>query len=203
MILGAFDIKYMPRTSVKGQVLADLAAEFAKPSLEEEAGAQGMDKKSVGAISLQGPTCWKVYVDGAANQRDSRVGLVLISAKRITIEKSLKLGFSAINNEAEYKALLEVMSMVQKLDGKAVNMFSDSRVVVDQVNGELEARDERMQEYLDQAKCLRSCFDSFSLLHIPRSGNTHVDSLAMLATSSTQGLPRVILVEDLYKPSVT
>ena len=203
MILGAFDIKYMPRTSVKGQVLADLAAKFAKPSLEEEAGAQGMDKKSVGAISLQEPTCWKVYVDGAANQRDSRVGLVLISAKRITIEKSLKLGFSAINNEAEYKALLEVMSMVQKLDGKAVNMFSDSRVVVGQVNGELEARDERMQEYLDQAKCLRSRFDSFSLLHIPRSGNTHVDSLATLATSSTQGLPRVILVEDLYKPSVT
>ena len=105
MILGAFDIKYMPRTSVKGQVLADLAAKFAKPSLEEEAGAQGMDKKSVGAISLQGPTCWKVYVDGAANQRDSRVGLVLISAKRITIEKSLKLGFSATNNEAEYEAL--------------------------------------------------------------------------------------------------
>ena len=60
-----------------------------------------------------------------------------------------------------------------------------------------------MQEYLDQAKCLRSHFDSFSLLHIPRSGNTHVDSLATLATSSTQCLPRVILVEDLYKPSVT
>ena len=31
IILGAFDIKYMPRTSVKGQVLADLVAEFAKP----------------------------------------------------------------------------------------------------------------------------------------------------------------------------
>ena len=51
----------MPRTSVKGQVLADLVAEFAKPSLEEEeVGAQGMDEKSVGAISLQGPTCWKI-----------------------------------------------------------------------------------------------------------------------------------------------
>ena len=36
-ILGAFDIKYMPRTSVKGQVLADLVAEFTEPSLEEEA----------------------------------------------------------------------------------------------------------------------------------------------------------------------
>ena len=56
-ILGAFDIKYMPCTSVKGQVLADPVAEFAEPSLEEEAGAQDMDEKSIGAISLQGPTC--------------------------------------------------------------------------------------------------------------------------------------------------
>ena len=29
-ILGAFDIKYMPRTSIKGQVLVDLVAEFAE-----------------------------------------------------------------------------------------------------------------------------------------------------------------------------
>ena len=50
-ILGAFDIKYMPHTSTKGQVLADLVAKFAEPSLEE-AGAQDMDKKSVCAISL-------------------------------------------------------------------------------------------------------------------------------------------------------
>ena len=98
----------MPYTSVKGQVLVDLVAKFVEPSLKE-VGAQGMDEKSVGAISLQGPTCWKVYVDGAANQRGSGVGLVLVSPKRITIEKSLRLGFSATNNEAEYEALLEGM----------------------------------------------------------------------------------------------
>ena len=51
-ILEAFDIKYMPRTSIKGQVLADLVAEFAKPSLEEVAETQDMDEKSVGKISL-------------------------------------------------------------------------------------------------------------------------------------------------------
>ena len=125
------------------------------------------------------------------------MGLVLISPERITIEKSLRLGFSATNNEAEYEALLKGMSMVQKLGEKVVNVFSDSRLVVGQVNGELEARDERMQGYLDQVKRLQSRFDSFSLLHIPKSGNTHVDSLATLATSLTQSLPRVILVEDL------
>ena len=72
------------------------------------------------------------------------MGLVLVSLESITIEKSLRLGFSATNNEAEYEALLEGMSMVQKLGGKAINMFSDSRLVVGQVNRELEVRDERM-----------------------------------------------------------
>ena len=108
-----------------------------------------------------------------------------------------------MNNEAEYEALLKGMSMVQKLGRKTVNMFSDSRLIVGQVNRELEVRDKRMQEYLDQAKCLWSHFDSFSLLHIPRSGNTHADSLATLTTSSGQSLPQVTLVEDLYKLLVT
>ena len=54
-----------------------------------------------------------------------------------------------------------------------------------------------MQEYLSQVKCPQSDFDLFSLLHVSRSGNTHVDSLATLATSSAGSLPRVILVEHL------
>ena len=143
-----------------------------------------MDEKSVGTISLQEPLLWKVYVDGAANQIGSGVGLVLVSPKQITIEKSLRLSFSAKNNEAKYEVLLEGMFMVQRMKGKAVKIFSDSRLVVDQVKGELEARDERMQGYLSQVRHLQSGFESFSLLHVPRSGNIHANSLATLATSS-------------------
>ena len=87
--------------------------------------------------------------------------------------------------------------MVQKMGGKAIEMFSDSRLVVGQVKGELEARDTRMQEYLSQVKRMQSDFDLFSLSHVSKSGNTHTDSLAMLATSSAGSLPRVILVEQL------
>ena len=61
------------------------------------------------------------------------MGLILISPERITIEKSLRLDFSAINDEAEYEALLVGMIMVQKIDGKAIDVFSDSRLVVGQV----------------------------------------------------------------------
>ena len=58
------------------------------------------------------------------------MGLVLISPERIIIEKSLRLGFLATNNEAEYETLLVGMTMVQKMGGKAVEIFSDSRLVI-------------------------------------------------------------------------
>ena len=93
--------------------------------------------------------------------------------------------------------------MVQRMGEKSVKVFSDSRLVDGKVKGEFEAKDERMQGYLSQVKCLQSKFDSFDLLYIPRNGNAHADSLAMLAISSAQNLPQVILVEDLYKPTET
>ena len=76
------------------------------------------------------------------------------------------------------------MTVVHKMGRKAIEMFLDSRLVVGQVKGEFEARDERMQRYLSQVRHLRSGFEYFDLLHVPRSGNAYADSLAMLATSS-------------------
>jgi len=64
------------------------------------------------------------------------------------VEKSLRLGFLATNNEAEYEALLAGMAMVSRLRGKAIDVFLDSRLVVGQINGEFEVRDQRMQGYL-------------------------------------------------------
>ena len=105
-------------------------AEFTEFLLGEEVEKQGIDGKLVGMVSEQEPLFRKVYVDGAANQKGSGVGLVLISPENITIEKSLKIDFLATNNEAEYEALLVGMTIVQKMGGKAVEIFSDSRLVV-------------------------------------------------------------------------
>ena len=66
-ILGAFDIKYMPRTLIKGQVLADLVAEFAEGPAENESKEHRMGEKLVGLVTTQEPLQWKVYVDGASN----------------------------------------------------------------------------------------------------------------------------------------
>ena len=138
-ILGALDIKYMPRTSIKGQVLADLVAEFAECPEEMDVENHNMGERSVGVVSVQCPMPWELYVDGAANQRGSGVGLVLVSPEKITMEKSLRLSFLATNNEVKYEALLMGTAMVQKIRGKAVKVFSNSKLVVGQVRGDLEA----------------------------------------------------------------
>ena len=63
-------------------------------------------------------------MDGAANQKGSGVGLVLISPEKLVVEKSLRLGFTVTSNEAKYEALLEGMSMVHKRGGKiSYNIF--------------------------------------------------------------------------------
>ena len=123
-----------------------------------------MDRKSVGIVSLQEPLSWRVYIDGVMNQRGFGVGLVVSSLENIIIEKSLRLGFSTTNNEAEYEALLVGMTMVYKMGGKTVEIFSNSRLVVGQLKGELEAKDVRIQEYLNQVRRLQLGFESFTLL---------------------------------------
>ena len=66
-ILRAFNIKYMPRTSIKGQVLADLVAKFTKPPIEELESVENMDEKLVGMISQYRLPAWEVYIDEASN----------------------------------------------------------------------------------------------------------------------------------------
>ena len=52
IVLWALDIKHMPRTSVKGQILVNLVAKFTEPPLEEVAATKSMNEESIGTISL-------------------------------------------------------------------------------------------------------------------------------------------------------
>ena len=119
----------MPRTSIKGQVLANLVAEFTKPEIEALPSNGNMNEKLVGTISQYCLTTWEVHVDGASNQKGSGVGLVLMSPEKVVIEKSLRLDFSTTNNEAKYETLLVGMAMVQRIGGKSIKLFSDSRLL--------------------------------------------------------------------------
>ena len=59
----------MPCTSIKGQVLADLVAEFAECPEEMDVENHNVGERSVSVVFVQCPMPWELYVDGAANQR--------------------------------------------------------------------------------------------------------------------------------------
>ena len=84
-----------------------------------------------------------------------------------------------------------------------VELYSNSRLIVGQVNGDFEARDERMQRYLAKVQNARAQFKGFILKQIPRRQNSHADSLVMLATSLESSLPRVVVIEEMDTSSLT
>ena len=86
--LGSFDIRYRPRSSVKGQVLVDFVAEF---SLRKE-------MEIVCHVKVRP---WRVFVDGASSAMGVGARIVIITLEGIRVECSLRLGFKASNNEAK------------------------------------------------------------------------------------------------------
>ena len=102
--LGAYDIQYKPCTFFKGQVLAEFVAEFTL-------GHPKILQVERGKVAELHERIWQVYVDRASNCREARVGIILISLEGIKVEKSLRLGFPASNNEAEYEAFLAGLRM--------------------------------------------------------------------------------------------
>ena len=110
-------------------MLADFVAEFTPSS-----GASLM----ICQVIVRG---WKVYMDGTSNARGSRVEVVMVSLEGIRVEKSLRLGFRASNIEAKYEALIAGLQAAQELGAKEVEVVSNSRLVLSQVNGSFEARD--------------------------------------------------------------
>ena len=91
---------------------------------------------------------WKVFVDGASNASGAKVGIVVITLEGVKLEHSFRLVFKASNNEAKYKALLAGLRVISNLNAKEVEIYSDSRLLVNQVQGRFEAMDPRMMEYL-------------------------------------------------------
>ena len=110
---------------MKGQVLTDFVAEFSP-------------RKEMEVVCHVEVHPWKVFVDSATG---ARAGIVIITSEGIRLEHSFRLGFRASNNEAEYEALLAGLRAVLDLGAREVKVYSDSQLVVNQVQSSFEARD--------------------------------------------------------------
>ena len=72
-------------------------------------------------------------MDSASSAMGARAGIVIITLEGIILEHSLRLGFRASNNKTEYKALLARLKAVRDMGAREVEVYLDSRLVVNQV----------------------------------------------------------------------
>ena len=96
----------------------------------------------------------QLYVDGASNSQGSGAGMVFITPEGAMMEKALTLGFVALNNEAEYEALLSGLRTAKELGIKQLIVHCDSQLVANQLNEEYAARDDRMIAYIKETQRL-------------------------------------------------
>ncbi|XP_050253830.1 uncharacterized protein LOC126699902 [Quercus robur] len=141
-------------------------------------------------------------MDGASSAKGAGARVVIITPKGILLEHSFRLGFNASNNEAEYEALLAGLRAISWLEARDVEIYSDSRLIVNQVQGNFEARDPRMKAYLDLVRQVMDGFCTVKVIQVARAQNRHADSLATLASSIAKDIPQLIRVELVLEPSI-
>ena len=138
--LSEFDIIYKPKTTIKGQILADFVMEFT--SVELAKATQTMPDLPI----------WRLFVDGAANAQGSGAGLILISPEGTDIEYALRFGFRASNNEAEYEIVIARLNLAHSMEVDQLEVCSNSQLVVNKIEDTYEARGEKMILYLKKVR---------------------------------------------------
>ncbi|KAL0355694.1 UNVERIFIED_CONTAM: Retrovirus-related Pol polyprotein from transposon [Sesamum radiatum] len=132
--LSEYDISYVPRRTIKTQALADFLSEMTGTTQKEVPEARP----------------WLLHVDGSSTAQGSGAGIVLTTPQGDDMEFAVKFEFKVSNNETEYEALVLGMRMAQDVGALHLLAYSDSQVVVRQVNGEYEAKEESMVQYRHQ-----------------------------------------------------
>ena len=94
-----FKIQYEPHGPMKTQFMVDFLEEFT-----------GNDTTT--------PDWWTLYVDSASDVKGSEVGIILEGPNNITLEQALKLNFRALNNQAEYDALIVGLKLAREVRAK-------------------------------------------------------------------------------------
>nr|GEV27988.1 reverse transcriptase domain-containing protein [Tanacetum cinerariifolium] len=138
--LGEYVIHYRPRVSVKGQILADFIVE--RP--EEDSSDTLMEAEE------EPPKPWILFTDGSSCTNGSGAGLILTNPKGVEFTYAIRFRFDAINNEAEYEALILGLRIAEQMAIKNLQANVDSLLVANQVNETYVAKEVDMSRYLEK-----------------------------------------------------
>jgi len=142
-----------------------------------------------------------MYFDGSLMKTGASAGLVFISPLGVRMRYAIRLHFPALNNAAEYEALVNGLHAAIELGIKWLDVQGDSRLIIDQVMKESSCHDPKMDAYCKAVRRLEEKFDGLELNHVLRKYNEAANALAKMA-SERATVPPDVFVSDLYKRSV-
>nr|GEV18622.1 reverse transcriptase domain-containing protein [Tanacetum cinerariifolium] len=186
------DIHYRPRTSVKGQILADFIME--RPQNDP----QDVTIEDEEVL----PDLWMLFTNGSSCIDGSRAGLIIINPKRVEFTYALRFRFDATNNESEYEALIAGLRISERMGVKNLQAKVDSRLVANQVNETYIAKGPGMVKYLEKVKNLVSAFKQFTITQIPKRENKKADTLRKIASTNFAHLSKQVLVKEVKEKSI-
>nr|GEZ84260.1 reverse transcriptase domain-containing protein [Tanacetum cinerariifolium] len=190
--LGEHDIQHQPRTTVKGQILADFIVERPKDDTPD---TSMEDREEL-------PDPWILFTDGSSCIDGSGASLIITNPEGMEFTYALRFRFNATNNKAEYEALIASLRIAGQMRVQNLQANMDSKLVANQVNGIYIAKESSMIKYLEKAKNLASTFKGFSIKQISRGKNKKADSLSKITSTSFAHLSKQVLVEELREKSI-
>ena len=185
--LTQFDIKYHPRTAIKAQALVDFIAEFTLPKDDNPANKTKQ---------------WTIHTDRSSAQKRGGVGIIIVTPDGEMLRYGVQLKFPAINNKAEYEGILTRLRLGKALRAKNLLIQSNLKLVIGQIKEEYEAKEERMQKYLELTKHLAQEFDKLEFVQIPRGQNMAADEIAKMASSKEGSASMELNIEVQKRPSI-
>ncbi|KAM1242895.1 hypothetical protein ACFX2G_035203 [Malus domestica] len=183
LLLNQYEIIYVPAKAVKGQALADFLADH--PIRADWKISDDLPDEEVFYIDIF-PT-WMMFFDGSARADGAGAGVVFMSPQRHILPYSFQLSELCSNNVAEYQALIIGLQMAINMGIIALEIFGDSKLIINQLLTEYEVKKDDLIPYFWLATQLLQEFETVTLEHVPRKENQMADALANLASSMTLG----------------
>jgi ribonuclease HI len=185
--LGAHDIEFRPRTTIKTQALVDFISEWTEH--------QVLESPEVNEI-------WRVYFDGALRLQGAGAVILFIAPGGEQLKYALQLLFPASNNAIEYEVLVHGLSITVSFGIKRLMVYGDSLVVISQINKDWDCSTDSMNKYCVAVRKLEDKFKGLAFHHVERDRNAAADALSKLGSSWAQ-VPPGVFVQEIQQPSVT
>ncbi|XP_074361085.1 uncharacterized protein LOC141701300 [Apium graveolens] len=207
--LSQINIKFVPRTPIKAQALAEFVMKCTFPEVLKVPTIQSGEEKETSSDNS-----WTLYVDGSATAERSGADLILSSPDGFTIQQAITFAFKATNNQAEYEALLSGLRLAKSLGVKLLIIYSYSQIVVRQTNGEYIAKDPQLARYQaminreensksdELSKLVQNTSDLSSSVYFEELGATSTDRPEVLYINSPDNwmTPYIAYLKDATLP---